>query len=330
MKNLDSDFKHPLYCTLFLCLFLTSCQRNFDVPQSNWSTSMADPRVKIDMDSVELGLIIANTWDIGTGVNGYVWHARNARAAVILHHGYSEYAFRYVDQFNRLIPRLLSMGISVYALDARGHGYSPGKRGFVDVEQSVSDHLVARALLKRQPLPVFVIGHSLGGLVTTSSLVKTQEGLAGIITMSAGLYYEDNSLLNRFLTRPLAAFAPRATLFGSEDNDEDLYRGASDDPVFQNDTIIYRGQIPLKTLSTTLKLTKQNTDYYSRITIPALILHGTDDKVANPQGSQQLYNGISSPDKMLKLIQGGHHELLNDESKDEVTNLILTWLENRI
>ena len=311
-----------------------ACEDFSDVPSSSTNQAVwrTDPRAVVDLNQFTPGAgnVTAQPWDIGTGINAYVWQAPNPRAIVLLHHGYGEYAFRFVNQYSQLIPRLLNMGISVYALDGRGHGYSPGNRGLIDVERAVADHLVARALLKKQSLPVFIMGHSLGGLITASSLVKTQEGLAGVITMGAALYYDENSLLTRFLTQSVAAFAPRASLLSSADSDEDLYRGASTDPVFQNDKLVYRGEIPVKTLATTLKLTKQNPAYYSRITIPALILHGTDDQATNPQGSQNLYDAISSTDKTLKLVAGGHHELLNDEKKAEVLTLVLTWLEDRI
>jgi alpha-beta hydrolase superfamily lysophospholipase len=80
-------------------------------------------------------------WDIGTGVTGYVWHAPNARAVLLLQHGYAEHAQRFVKQYNGLIPHLLNMGVSVYAVDMWGHGHSPGPRVLTDIGQAVEDHL---------------------------------------------------------------------------------------------------------------------------------------------------------------------------------------------
>jgi acylglycerol lipase len=277
-----------------------------------------------------LGAVTAEAWDIGTGINAYVWQAPEARAAILFIHGYSDYAFRWVNQCSQFIPRLLSMGITVYAVDARGHGYTAGTKGLIDVEQAVADHLAARRFLKEQPLPVFVMGHSLGGLITASSIAKTQEGIAGIIVMSGALYYSQNNIFTRLATQSVAAFAPKSILIPGESRDSVLYRGAQNDPVVQNDKIIYRGDVPVKTLSSTLKMTKQNPGLYKRITIPALIIHGTEDKVTEIKGSQLMFDAIGSSDKTFERIEGGYHSLLDDEKKDEVLYLILSWIEKRI
>lgn len=115
-------------------------------------------------------LVSCQSWDIGTGVQGYRWEVAKPKAIVLLQHGYAEYATRYVHEYNRLIPTLLDRDISVYAVDLWGHGFSDGVRGVVDVRAAVADHIAARATLASANVPVFLFGHSLGGFITVSSV----------------------------------------------------------------------------------------------------------------------------------------------------------------
>ncbi|KAL2801816.1 Alpha/Beta hydrolase protein [Aspergillus granulosus] len=128
------------------------------------------------------------------------------RAILILQHGFGEYAARYTVSHARLIPALTERNIDVWALDLQGHGRSPGEkgRGVVDVEQAVREHVwlcgyvvgiysgggrsdgdgiegrtegtieqltknTTKANANAQHPPIFLFGHSLGGLVTAGS-----------------------------------------------------------------------------------------------------------------------------------------------------------------
>jgi hypothetical protein len=91
----------------------------------DWQT---DPNAVADMSQLTPGAapIRCQPWDIGTGVTGYVWHAPDPRAVLLLQHGLGEYAQRYVTRYDRLIPHFLNARISVYAFDLWGHGRSQG------------------------------------------------------------------------------------------------------------------------------------------------------------------------------------------------------------
>src|SRR5688572_16489255 len=149
----------------------------------------SDPTTVAEMSRFTPGAasIRCEPWDIGTGVTGYVWRASNARAVVLIEHGWGDYAQRYVTQSSRLIPHLLGRGISVYAIDMWGNGRSPGARGATDIGDAVDDHLAARRKLGEQPLPVFALGHSVGGLVTATSILRDQSEVHGIILVAPAL-----------------------------------------------------------------------------------------------------------------------------------------------
>ena len=266
-------------------------------------------------------------WDAGTGVAGYVWHAPGPRAVLLLQHGLGEYAHRYVRQYNALIPRLLDAHISVYAIDLRGHGQSPGRRAVTDIRQAVEDHLAARRRLRAQPLPVFALGHSLGGLVTAGSVARDPTGLRGVI-LSSPLLSLDASPFARRVFNAVARFAPafptRALDPAAMTRVAEQIKAAADDP------LMYRGRVPLLLGATALEVAHDNWPLYAEWRVPTLLLHGTADTITDPAGSRAFYDTIASTDKTLHLVEGGYHELLNDADRDETLHALLNWLECRL
>jgi alpha-beta hydrolase superfamily lysophospholipase len=268
-------------------------------------------------------------WDIGTGVTGYVWHAPNPRAVLLLQHGYGEYARRFVTQYNRLIPHLLNLGVSVYAFDMWGSGHSPGRRGLTDVGQAVEDHLAARRKLRVQPLPVFLLGHSLGGLVTASSVARDQGGVSGVALTSAALQHEASPALLAF-ARVAGFFAPTVRAPLKAAGLSLLYHGAEQDARLAGDPLFYRGRLPMLVAATGANIAHDNWNLYPCWKVPLLLMHGTADTWTDPRGSQRLFEAVASEDKTLRLVEGGYHELLNDADRDETLKVLLAWLERHL
>jgi len=268
-------------------------------------------------------------WATTPGVQGYVWHAAAPRAVLLLQHGFREYAKRYVVQYNKLIPRLLEAGLSVYALDLRGHGNSAGRRGMTDIRQAVQDHLTARSKLAGQPLPVFVMGHSLGGLVTASSVARDQEGLRGAILSSAALNL-GGSVLTRLAARILAHLAPGFGVPHPSGDPTALSRLPEAVGAVKHDPLMFHGKMPARLAATAMEQDRANWRLFARWTVPTLVLHGTADHATDPQGSRRLFAAIASPDKTLHLVDGGYHELLNDTDANKTLEIILHWLRERM
>jgi len=263
-------------------------------------------------------------WQLPMDRQAYVWHAAHPRANLLLQHGYSEYAERFVQRYNQLIPRLLEHNISVYAFDMYGHGRSPGTRGQLDVNKAVQDHLLARRALAGQPLPLYLFGHSLGGLVTASSVALQQEAVAGVILTSPAI--PQHNVLLRLLARALAAVAPASAAPLHPDDPSLLSRRPEVIEDATHDTMKYQGKLRNLVAATALRRNRANRRLYPAWKVPTLILHGTDDGVTDPRGSQVLFDAIASDDKTLHLVKGGFHELLNDTERDNTLQLILEWL----
>ena len=266
-------------------------------------------------------------WDIGTGVRGYAWEATQPRAVLLLQHGFGEYAERYVERYGALVPRLLELGVSVHAFDLEGHGRSPGRRAFTDVERCVEDHLAARRLLSARGLPVFLMGHSLGGLVTATSVVRDPGDVAGVILSSAALLVSANAVMRLFV-RVVSSVAPRLLVkFLSPSG---LSRVPEQVQAVAADPMVFHGGMPARLAASILFTARDGWAHYAQWRTPTLAFHGTADTFTEPEGSRRFVRTIASPDKTLHVVDEGYHELLNDLGAEETMRVVLSWLSRRL
>lgn len=274
--------------------------------------------------------IRCRAWDVGTGVSGYVWHAPSPRAAVLIAHGWGDYSQRYVSQFSSLIPHLLAHGLSVYAFDMWGNGRSPGIRGATDIRAAVGDHVAARRALQNLPVPVFVLGHSVGGLVTASSVLNHPPDVDGMILIAPALRWEVSAgmrnmarLVSLFVpSRPVPVPAPDPTLQSRDSTFLSRLKG---------DSLYHHGAIPWITAATGATIAHRNWNRYAELSVPLLVVNGGDDQVTTPDAARAFIDLAGSADKALSLVRGGRHMLLDDPpSSTEALDAILAWIERRL
>jgi acylglycerol lipase len=276
------------------------------------------------------GSIRCQPWDIGTGVTGYVWHAPNPRAALLVEHGWGDYAQRYVKQSSQLIPHLLARGVSVYAIDMWGNGRSPGKRGATDINNAVEDHLAARRKLREQPLPMFVLGHSVGGLVTATSVLRDQSGVQGMILIAPALKWDVSGSM-RAVARVGGFLLPTFSVPAPPADPAHQSRDTTFNERLAKDRLYHMGNISWVSAATGATISHANWKHYQRITLPVLVVTGAADKVAIPSAGQEFVEAVRSQDKTLSLVDGGRHSLLDDPpSSAQALQIILAWLDRRL
>lgn len=268
---------------------------------------------------------MTQAWDFGRGLSGYVWPATNARANILLAHGFAEYAERYVAHYHQLVPKLNALGFNVYAFDLRGHGRSPGARGVTDMREAVTDHIAARRALAGKPL--FLFGHSLGGLVTAASAARDKSDVAGVILSAPALSISAPAHL-RAIAGVVSIFAPGARLVPPLDPDG-LSRIPEEVAAYRADPMISDTRVPAKTGATAIDVAEASWPLYRKWTIPVLVLHGEHDRATDPAGSQRFAALAPAPDKHLILYPQGRHELLNDLDRDQALAAITDWLNER-
>lgn len=270
----------------------------------------------------------AEAWRFGAPVAGYAWRAPEPQANLILMHGLGEYAHRYVDQYSALIPSLNAAGISVFAFDLHGHGASPGPRAATDLKAAVRHHRMAREALSGERLPLFLFGHSLGGLITAASVAEDAAGVAGVVLSAPALQIELNPVL-RAIAGVVAMIAPAARLVPALD-DGAISRDEAVVAAYDTDPDIVREAPSARLGATAMSVLDRAWKRFPGWQVPVLILHGDADRLTPVEGSRRFFDTVPASDSTLEIFEGGYHELLNDFERERALAQILGWLEKRI
>ncbi|HZS35684.1 MAG TPA: alpha/beta hydrolase [Polyangia bacterium] len=250
------------------------------------------------------------------------------KAVVVIVHGLKDHSSRYAPLAEQLVAR----GYAAYAFDLRGHGYSEGRRVWVDwFDQYVSDlDAFVKAVAAREPgRPVFVFGHSMGGAIVATYALTRQPPIRGIVLSAAAL--KVTSDVTPFLTRIvkwLGRSNPRIAVLKLPN------KNFSSDPraveAMARDPVIYQGAGPARTAAELLAAIERIQQSMDRLALPFLVLHGTADVVTNPDGSKELFRRAASRDKTIKIYAGYYHDLLHEPGGAKVAADILDWLDARV
>lgn len=268
------------------------------------------------------------SWEFGRRRAGYFWAAKTPKAKLLLQHGYGEYAGRYVERYAGLIPQLTAIGLDVYAFDLEGHGQSAGARGVADMTVAIEDHLAARANLTANGAPLFLFGHSLGGLVTAASVAKDGEGVAGTVLSAPALLIELPAIL-KAIAGLVAAIAPAARLT-QPIAPESLSRLPEEVAAYRADRLICLKAPSARLGAGALRVSETAWKQYADWKPPVLVVHGAKDAATPAKGSERFFETAGTKDKQIRIFPDGYHELLNDADRDEALALILDWLRPRL
>jgi acylglycerol lipase len=248
--------------------------------------------------------------------------ARAPRGVVAVVHGFNSHS----GYYGWVAERLTAQGLAVYALDLRGRGRSEGERFYVEsFDDYVSDvaKLVQLAMTREPGLPVFVLGHSAGGVVSCLYAVGHQKELAGLVCSSFAYELPAPDVALAILGG-LSHIAPHAHVLALKN--ETFSRDANVVAAMNSDPLIANEVQPSKTVAAMVRADARLQKELPLITLPVLILHGTLDKDAKLSGSQHFYEAAGSRDKTLKVYEGSVHDLLNDLDKQVVMADIEGWL----
>ena len=263
----------------------------------------------------------------GLGIFVRSWQpATQARAVVVICHGVNSHSGYYTWVAEQVVPD----GLAVYALDLHGRGQSDGERFYLE---KISDYVhdvhavVSLAKSRNKGLPVFLLGHSAGGVVSCVYTLEHQTDLAGLICESFAFQVAapDFALA---VVKGLSHVAPHAHVLRLKN--EEFSRDPRVVEAMNRDPLIANEVQPTKTVAELVRADERLKAEFPLMTLPVLILHGTADKVTNPNGSQLFYDSASSQDKTLKLYEGHAHDLLNDLGKEIVIADIRDWISARI
>jgi alpha-beta hydrolase superfamily lysophospholipase len=258
------------------------------------------------------------------------WHPeRPPRAIVAVLHGGGEHSGRYVH----VAERLTAHGFQVDAFDQRSHGRSERVRG-VPLQCDDADDLLADTArwLDRRPrtAPLFVIGHSMGGLIAAALAIDGRLDAAGLVILGAALRITPADVIEH--ARHVARTDPDRIVvpmgrggFDASSRDPAMKALIDDDPTHADVT-----GVPAQLLATTSMLGASLRPRYAQLTIALLAMHGTGDLMADPAATAELVDHASGADATLHLVAGGYHALLRDLDRDTTMDAIVDWIDQRL
>jgi len=272
--------------------------------------------------------VVEDTYEGMKGVKIFYrsWHPDAPRAVVVICHGVNSHGGQYIWAAEQLV----SQGYAVYALDLRGRGRSEGERFYVeDVAEYVSDvaGIIGIAKSRDPGVPLFLLGHSAGGVTSAVYTLDNQHELAGFICESFAFQVPAPGFALAAI-KGISHIAPRLPVLKLKN--EDFSRDPKAVEALNNDPLIAHEVQPAITVAALVRADERLHDEFQTITIPLLIMHGTEDKATVCRGSQFFYETAGSKDKTLKLYEGHYHDLLNDYGKDDVMADIVSWIDKHI
>ncbi len=246
-------------------------------------------------------------------------------AVLLIVHGLGEHCGRYMNVVNHFVPK----GFAVYGFDHPGHGKSHGTRVFINRFTDFIDNLKLFFDMVRQWQPgkkIFLVGHSMGGLITAEYLLKYQSELAGaVISAPAVKVPEDLSKIAIFAAKFLSKILPGTGIQQLEvqgvSSDPEVVQAYIDDPLVCNKKITARLAAELITAMESI------TRNAGKISLPLIILQGTADILVDPDGARMLYENAGSKDKIIKIYNGFFHEIFNEPDRSKALNDVETWLD---
>ncbi len=246
------------------------------------------------------------------------------RSTVAILHGFGEHSGRYMNVVNCLVPA----GYAVYGFDLRGHGRSPGQRGYIGdwSEYREDTRAFVNILGDKEPgSPLFLLGHSLGGLIALDYALRSPEGLRGIVASSPLLSQPGISPILVALSRGLSRVLPRFSLSTGLDASS-LSRNPQVVDSYRQDPLVHSLGTPR--LGTEITATQQWTlAHADEFKLPLLMILGSADRLAPPQAGREFFQRVTFADKEMCEYKGAYHECHNDIIYEQTVADLKHWLD---
>lgn len=248
----------------------------------------------------------------------------NCRGYIMLVHGLGEHCERY----QALAEYANKAGYGVYSMDLPGHGQSPGKRGHIDRFEefdSAAMQLHDRIKEAAGDLPIYLVGHSMGGLIASHLLLNHQSLFAAAVLSGAAIKSPQTPpAFQVAILRFLSFITPKLGVMTLDAS------GISKDPevvdVYMKDPLVNKGKLSARMAAELFGAMDLAQTRAAEITLPLCLLHGSNDVMTAPEGSELLHERISSENKKLTIYPGLFHEIFNEPEHEQVFADMIAWL----
>jgi len=251
------------------------------------------------------------------------------KGVILIVHGIGGHSGRYANVVNHIVPQ----GYAIYGFDLLGHGKSEGQREFIRSLDDYTDPLTQYLIMVKGWLPdkpIFLLGHSMGGTIACSYLLDHAGDFKGAVISAPTMMVPD--YINQFTIRVgklLSIIAPK-TGIKSTINLNGLSRNPKVLQAYFNDPLVFKGRTTARLAAEFLKAIKKINVEMKNIYLPLIILQGSEDRIVNPRGSQVLFDGVSSDDKVLNIYEGLYHEIFNEPEHEQVLSDVTAWLDEHL
>ncbi len=255
------------------------------------------------------------------------WHPdRSPRAVIVGVHGHGDHS----GGLNNIIQHLLHQGYTWYGLDLRGHGRSSGQRGHLQNWREYQEDLrafITWIKMQESNAAIFLLGHSLGGLISLEYALQSPRELNGIVAISPALRCSKLSPFWLKIINIISLIKPKHTIKLQDDYSQ-LTRDAEIVSILASD--------PLRHEKITLGLGRELLQAGNRVIaqahnlqVPLLMLYGRNDMVALADGNRQFFSSVVLADKEYYEYPQSLHRPFDDLNRSEVLDHISAWLARK-
>lgn len=255
---------------------------------------------------------------------GWFPQTPNSKTLVIAH-GLGEHSGRYKNLVDYFVP----LGYTIFAADHRGHGRSGGRRGHINRFQEYYEdlHRVVQHVQKHQPnSQLYLIGHSLGGLIAIHYALNYPETLHGLIVSSPALQLKMKiPAVKAALGKWLSAIWPTLAMANGIDIN-DLSHDTDNVEQYRTDPLVHN-RASTRYFTEFLDAMDAALAGAGNLKLPLLMLQAGADPIIDPAGSQDFFNRVTLSDKELIIYDDFYHEIFNEVDRQRVLTDLEKWLE---
>ena len=250
-------------------------------------------------------------------------HFKSEKGVIIITHGMGEHSMRYME----MADFYTNEGYTVISFDIRGHGLSEGKRGHTPGFEFLMDDIerVYTQVKKDYPyLPIFLFGHSMGGNLVLNFLLRKPNSICGAIVTGAYLKLGFDPPKWKIILAKLSSSIWPTLSQPTELELDALSRNKEVIRKYENDELVH-DRITSAFFINVHFAGQYVIDHANEIKTPLLVMHGMEDRLTSPKGSQEFASNAGE-NVHLKMWDGLYHELHNEPEKQEIFHYEMEWM----
>jgi len=268
-------------------------------------------------------------WKARDGLELYArgWKPEAPKAVVVLVHGHGEH----VNRYHHVAAALTQAGYALQGFDLRGHGQSGGQRGHTPTYENLLDDItdfIAEAQKRYPGLPVFLYGHSMGGNQVINYVLRTPNGLKGVIATGPWLKLAFDPPAAQVLVAKLLNSLISSFSLASGLNQEALSRDPEVVRKYVADPLVH-DKISVRLYTGMYAHGFWALEHAAELKIPMLLMHGSADKLTSAPASQE-FAKKAGKFVTLRIWNGFYHEIHNEPEQAEVLQVMVGWLNQQL